>query len=83
MEEVQRNEVINMAAKKKTEIKQENKITGTVFGGGLYIRKKPSTDAGIDGVLPNGTVIEILDTKDGWHKITRGYVMAKWVKLNA
>lgn len=72
-----------MAAKKKAEPKQETKITGTVFGGGLNIRKKPSTDAAIDGVLPEGTVIEILETKDGWHKITRGYVMARWVNLNA
>ena len=72
-----------MATKKKTATpKQQKKITGTVFGGGLYIRREPDLIAGINGVLPNGTVVEILEAGTEWHKIEQGYIMAKWVKMN-
>lgn len=74
-----------MAAKKKTEeTKQEAKTwKGKVTGGALYIRKEPSTDAATVGVLEDGTQIEILETLEGWYKIKGGYIMSKWVKLDA
>lgn len=70
-----------MARAKKTTV--EKKITGTVYGGGLYIRKEPDLIAGINGVLANGTSVEILEAGKDWHRIEQGYIMAKWVNLDA
>ena len=72
-----------MAARNKAEPKQEKKITGTVFGGGLRIRQEPDPTAEIKGVLPDGTAVEILEPGSEWHKIEQGYIMARWVKLDA
>lgn len=66
---------------KKTENKREEERTvATVFGGNLNIRKKPSIDAQIVGVLKSGTQVEILEELEGWRKIQGGYVKADWVK---
>ena len=68
--------------KKKTETKKTDKITGTVFGGGLNIREQPGIESAIKGVLEDGSRIEILENTGDWLKIETGYVMAKWVKLD-
>ena len=73
-----------MAAKKKAEPKQEKTVTiGKVFGGSLNIRSKAGMDGKIKGQLPDGAQVEILEAGKEWHKIEGGYIMAKWVKLDA
>ena len=71
-----------MAARKKAETK-EKRITGTVIGGTLNIRDKAGTDGKVIGTLADSTQIEILKAGKEWHKIETGYVMARWVKLDA
>ena len=77
-----------MATKKKAEPKPEaaapevKKITGTVFCGGLNVRKEPDLKAAVVDVLKDGTVIEIVEPGDVWHKTQQGYIMSKWVRLD-
>lgn len=72
------------AAAKKTEStkakKEDLTRTGRVFGGNLNIRKEPDVNAGIAGVLDDGTEVTILEDLGEWLKIEAGYVMKKWVK---
>ena len=63
--------------------KTDVKITGTVTGGALNIRKEADITSERVGTLKDGTQIEILEAGKDWHRITEGYVMAKWVKLDA
>lgn len=73
-----------MATKKKAEPKQEKTtMIGTVFGGSLNIRSKAGMDGKILGQLQDGAQVEILKAGEEWHKIDGGYIMAKWVKLDA
>ena len=72
-----------MAARKKTETTEQKKITGTVTGGTLNIRDKASLGGDVVGSLADGTQIEILKAGEEWHRIEAGYVMARWVKLDA
>ena len=70
-----------MAARKKTEATEQKKITGTVTGGTLNIRDK--ANGNVIGTLPDGAHVEILKAGEEWHQIEDGYIMAKWVKLDA
>ena len=45
--------------------------TGTVkVSDALNIRKEPNTSATVLCTLPNGFVVDILSTSNGWHKVT-------------
>lgn len=48
----------------------EGNKTGVVKGDILNVRKSPSTSATILEQLEKGTSVSILDSKDGWYKIT-------------
>ena len=74
-----------MATKKKAEPKAKKKTTmvGEGAGGALNIRSKAGIDGKIKGQLQGGAQVEILEAGKEWHKIEGGYIMAKWVKLDA
>lgn len=72
-----------MAAKKKAEETPVLKITGRVIADLLNVRNKASLDGKVVKQLPKDTELEILETLDGWYKIKGGFVMAKWVELDA
>lgn len=52
---------------------------GVVIGGNLNVREAPNGK--ILTSLPNGETIEIISEEDGWYKIDKGYVMAKFVEV--
>ena len=70
-----------MAGRKKTETDEQKIITGTVTGGTLNIRDK--ANGNVIGTLLDGAHVEILKAGADWHQIKDGYIMAKWVKLDA
>lgn len=53
----------------------------------LNVRREPNTTADILGQLPYGTAVEVLDTTDGWCRISYNgipaYVSAQYVSLQA
>lgn len=60
--------------------------TGTVnVSDSLNMRESASTTAKVIKSLSNGTVVTILETKDGWHKVkvgdVTGWVSADYVKV--
>lgn len=63
----------------KKPARKPRKKEGVVVGGTLNIRNNPNGD--IVGRLPSGEVIEILEEKDGWYKIDKGFVMTKFVEV--
>lgn len=73
----------NMAARKKTEVTEPKKIIGTVIGGSLNVRAGDNLNTEVVTTLEDGTQIEILEAGEEWHRIEAGYVMARWVKLDA
>lgn len=78
MREVKLQEEEEKPVEKKPARKPKKK-EGVVVGGTLNIRSNPDGD--IIGSLPNGEVVEILEEVDGWYKIDKGYVMAKFVEV--
>ena len=70
-----------MAAKKKTT--HVAKITGRVIADLLNIRDKAGLDGNVISMAAKDTKLEILEALDGWYRIKEGYVMAKWVELDA
>ena len=72
--------------------------TGTVIGGTLKMRMKPSTSAYVACYLKNGTTITVSDYDDTWYKISgwgyqhsdlsgwyekhSGYGMRKFISVN-
>lgn len=55
-------------------------VYGKVTEGPLNVRSSPSTSGEKVGSLSAGTVLQILETTDGWYKIESGYVSADYVK---
>ena len=57
---------------------------GKVTADGLNLRLNPSTSATVLTVIPNGTELEILESNNGWYKVTynkaTGWVSAQYVK---
>ena len=45
----------------------------------LNIREKPDSLSAVVGAYPNGTIITILETKDGWGKTDQGWVYMDYV----
>jgi uncharacterized protein YgiM (DUF1202 family) len=62
----------------------EKKAT-VIAKGGLLIREQASTSSGRLGILSNGTNIIILESVNGWYKVSVngkiGYVFGKYVKV--
>ena len=52
---------------------------GQVTEGPLNIRSAPSTGDAVVGSLTAGTVVELVETLDGWYKIDQGYISADYV----
>ncbi len=64
---------------------QENKVLGEVAAGSLNVRSGYGTNYGIIGSLKRGQKVEIVESKNGWHKIkynnTYGYVSGQYIKV--
>ena len=56
--------------------------TGTITGENVNIRKGPGKDYDTVGQYDKGDKIEILETKDGWARTDRGWVILDYVKIN-
>lgn len=54
-----------------------------VVGGGLNLRKGPSTDADKIEQIPNGSIVTVVDELVGWSKVEhgskQGYVMSEYL----
>lgn len=46
----------------------------------LNIREKPDKSSAVVGAYPNGTIITILETKDGWGRTDQGWIFMDYVK---
>ena len=62
--------------------------TGTTTDAGLRLRADASTSSAIYRLLPKGTKLTILDTLDGWYRVScadgvKGFVSADYVKVTA
>lgn len=61
--------------------------TGKVKADVLRMRASASSSANIITTIPNGAVLTIKDSKDGWYKVTyassTGWVSASYVDLNS
>lgn len=59
--------------------------TGTVTASSLMLRAGPSMDAQTLGEIPGGTVLELLEYRDGWYRVVygeqHGYVSARYVRV--
>lgn len=63
------------------------KMIATIDSDALRIRKEPSTDADVYGMLPKGDIVEVLsEEEDGWicvdYEGSDGYVSAEYVQLD-
>ena len=56
--------------------------TGTITGSDVNIRKGPGTSYESVGKYQKGDKIEILETKDGWARTDKGWVILDYVKVN-
>lgn len=79
MKETKLQEVEEKPVEEKKPIKKAKKKEGVVVGGTLNVRNAPG--GSIIGSLQSGDVIEILEEQDGWYKIDKGFVMAKFVEV--
>jgi len=55
--------------------------TGTVTANVLNVRSGSSTAHGVVSTLNRGAVINILETRDGWHRMASGWVSGDFVSL--
>ena len=57
-----------------------------VKGGALNLRETASLSAKVLGQYPTGTLVEIIESGDEWHKVTvngkTGYMMAKYLNTD-
>ena len=53
-----------------------------VIDGKLNVRKAPGLDGKFLKTLPDGTVVEVLEEKNGWYRIEEGWIMAKFTEKN-
>ncbi len=63
------------------------KMVATIDTDALRIRREPSTEAGVWGMLPKGDIVEVLSQEeDGWicvdYEGSDGYVSAEYVALD-
>ena len=57
----------------------ERKLYGQVVEGPLNVRSGPSTENAVVSSLSTGTVVELLETLDGWYQIEEGYISSEYV----
>lgn len=64
---------------------EQPRTTGTVSASSLNVRSGPGSSCEKIGTLSSGKQVDILDTKDGWHRIDfngkPGYVSSQYVIL--
>ncbi|WP_186763927.1 SH3 domain-containing protein [Planomicrobium sp. CPCC 101079] len=60
--------------------------SGTVTANSLNVRSKPATTSAIVGWLPEGSIINVYSTHEGWgetyYKNKKAYVSLKYIKLS-
>jgi len=67
---------------KNTDTEKPANKTGTITGDNVNIRKGPGTSYEAVGQYDKGDKIEILETKDGWARTEKGWVIMDYVKVN-
>jgi len=67
---------------KGTDTEKPANKTGTITGDNVNIRKGPGTSYEAVGQYDKGDKIEILETKDGWARTDKGWVILDYVKVN-
>lgn len=76
------NSTLNTSTNTSTSTNTTGK--GTVTADALNLRISPSKDATVLTTIPNGTVLTIKESSNGWHKVTynnvTGWVSAAYVK---
>lgn len=89
LEEVEIQEVAEEPTKepekveeKPTPVTRKATVTGCDL---LRVRTRPTTDAEVVRTIRHGTVIEVEVVKEGWAALPngRGFVMEKFIKMNA
>jgi len=67
-----------------TSYAQQNK-TGVTTASMLNVRENPSTSTKVIGQIPNGSKVEIIETSNGWYKVSyngkTGWVYSSYVKV--
>ena len=58
-------------------------VKGTITANGLYIRKEANKNGEIVGSYAKGTVVTILETKNGWGRTDKGWISMDYVKTDA
>ena len=77
---------IGYAHKSYINITSTNYGTVKTTGGTMNFRASASTSSALLGTIPNGTVLPIISTSNGWHKVvwgkTVGYVSGSYFIAN-
>ncbi len=60
-----------------------NSFTGTITASALFIRKEAKKDAESLGSYEKGTVVKILEVKDGWGRTDKGWISLDYVKISS
>ncbi|GAE86891.1 C40 family peptidase [Acetivibrio straminisolvens] len=67
-----------------TSFAQQNK-TGVTTASMLNVRENPSTSTKVIGQIPNGSKVDIIETSNGWYKVSyngkTGWVYSSYVKV--
>lgn len=58
-------------------------VKGTITVDGLNIRESASATATVKGTYNKGTVVTILETKNGWGRTDKGWISMQYVKTDS
>ena len=58
-------------------------VKGTITVDGLNIRASASTTGAVKGTYNKGTVVTILETKNGWGRTDKGWISMQYVKTDS
>ena len=58
-------------------------VKGTITVDGLNIRASASTTGAVKGTYNQGTVVTILETKNGWGRTDKGWISMQYVKTDS
>lgn len=55
--------------------------TKMVARASVRIRKEKSLESKEVAILDTGAIVEVIETKDGWHKVENGFIKEEYLKL--
>ena len=47
----------------------------------VRIRKEESLESKEVAIIDAGAIVEVIETKDGWHKVENGFIKEEYLKL--